>query len=64
MPDQRPELFESETLPCGCLLGSAIVNGEPTFVYEPCSLTCEYYLYMQQESARMGKPVEVRVVAD
>lgn len=31
-----------EVLPCGCSMSTV----GKTFLYEPCSLTCEYYLYM------------------
>jgi hypothetical protein len=42
--------MKMETLPCGCEMGN---NGD-TFYYRPCSLLCEYYLYVITESKRKG----------
>lgn len=41
--------------PCGCGFGSV---GD-AFVIEPCSLTCEIYLYAVAENRRQGKPIEL-----
>lgn len=46
-----------ERLPCGCQLGTDVIDGVPTFLYEPCALDCEYYLYVVAESKRQGKPL-------
>lgn len=40
-------------LPCGCEMekqGNA-------FMVKPCSLTCEYYLYVLEQSKRKNTPV-------
>ena len=42
-----------EVLPCGCGIG----NVDDSFVIEPCSLTCENYLYAVAETQRQGKPI-------
>lgn len=41
------------TLPCGCRMSTV---GD-AFVFEPCSPSCEYYLYALNESKRQGKPI-------
>lgn len=48
-----------ERLPCGCQMDQQIIDGVPTFIYEPCSLDCEYYLYMLEEGKRQGKPMTI-----
>ncbi len=56
-----PELQgQSERLPCGCVIANRIVDGDRQFVCEPCSLDCEYFRYMIEESERRGNPVEYR----
>jgi hypothetical protein len=45
-------------LPCGCRIGERIERGERQFVVEPCSLKCEYYLYVVRECYRQDKPVQ------
>lgn len=42
-----------EVLPCGCGIG----NVDDSFVIEPCSMTCENYLYAIAETKRQGKPI-------
>lgn len=42
-----------ETLDCGCRIGTV----SDTFVIEPCSLTCQWYLYVVAETQRQGKPI-------
>lgn len=44
-----------DTLPCGCHLGTD--EETKVFYFEPCSLSCPYYLYMLKESERQSKPV-------
>lgn len=44
-------------LPCGCQIGTDIVGGRPTLLFEPCAMDCPYYLYVLQESAAQAKPV-------
>lgn len=39
--------------PCGCQFGQ---SGD-AFVYEPCSLDCDLYAFVCDESARQGKPI-------
>jgi hypothetical protein len=51
-----------EKLPCGCEVGTAIVDGMKTFVMRPCSLTCDYYLYALEESKKQGNRIERRWV--
>lgn len=46
-----------ERLPCGCLMGTD--EKTKAFLYEPCSLTCEYFQYVLEESKRQGKPTTV-----
>lgn len=48
-----------QRLPCGCIHGTEDVNGTRTYVFEPHALDCKYYLYVQDEMARQGKPVTV-----
>lgn len=43
-----------QMLPCGCRMGTDIINGTRTFLIEPCSLQCEYYLYALEESRKQG----------
>lgn len=43
-----------ERLPCGCRHGTDEVT--EAFIYEPCSMDCEFYLYVLEESKRQGKP--------
>lgn len=45
------------TLPCGCKIDTI----EDTFVMEPCSPDCEYYLYAMAEIRRQAKPVRAIV---
>lgn len=40
-----------QKLPCGCQFD----NVGDAFVFEPCSLDCEYYLYVIEEGKRQGK---------
>lgn len=47
-----------ERLPCGCVCGTI---GD-AFVYMPCSLLCEFYLYAVAESKRQGKPLITKVL--
>lgn len=55
-----PTIFKhdvlKEKLPCGCAMSTV----DDAFVFEPCSLTCEYYLYVQQQMAAKGMPAEVK----
>lgn len=58
---EKPEiLILTEQLPCGCRMGNAEINGVPTFLYEPCSLDCTYYKYVQTESALQGVNLDYR----
>jgi hypothetical protein len=59
---KRPKMIESQTAPCGCIVGTAYVDGEPTFVIEPCATDCSTYLYAVAETKRQGKPLELRSV--
>lgn len=59
--NQRPDC-PMERLPCGCLMGNAVIDDVPTFVYEPCSTSCGYYLYMVEQSKALGHPIELRSV--
>lgn len=54
------QIIEEQHLPCGCRIGRAIIDGERTFFIEPCSLTCKYYKYTLDETARQQKPMEIR----
>lgn len=44
-----------ETLPCGCRMGRD--EEADAFVFMPHAKSCEYYIYVQEESARQGKPL-------
>lgn len=44
-----------ERLPCGC----EVENIDDAFVIRPCSLTCKYFRYAQEESRRQGKPLGI-----
>lgn len=46
-----------ETLPCGCQMG----DKDGIFYYRPCSLLCEYYLYVLKQTAADSKPVITRI---
>lgn len=50
-------LGEMERLPCGCLVGTDLIDGQPTFLMIPCADDCEYYIYALAESRRQGKRV-------
>ncbi len=45
-----------ERLPCGCLIGTDVIDGVNTFLIEPHALNCKNYLYVLQETERQGKP--------
>jgi hypothetical protein len=45
--------MSAQRLPCGCVMDTV---GD-AFVYQPCSLNCEYYLYVVQQSKKLGKPL-------
>jgi hypothetical protein len=36
-------------------MGQTVVDGVNTFLYEPCALDCQYYLYVLAEAERQGK---------
>lgn len=54
------EILEQETVPCGCILGTALEDGEPTFFIRPCSLTCATYAYFLKASREQDKPLVMR----
>lgn len=54
------EILEQDTLPCGCVMGTALENGVKTFFVRPHAMDCQYYLYAIEESKAQGKPVEKR----
>lgn len=54
---------EMDKLPCGCEIGTAVVNGEKTMFYRPCSFTCRYYLYAMEQSRKQGSRIEARIEA-
>jgi hypothetical protein len=54
-PDPSPNTLEA--LPCGCQIGTDLINGTPTFLFLPHALDCEYFRYVLDEAAREGKPV-------
>jgi hypothetical protein len=59
-PTSAPGGGGYERLPCGCVMGTEELGPDPAdrvFVYEPCSLRCEFYLYVVAETRRQGKPV-------
>ena len=56
-----PKFPSTETLPCGCVLTTAIVGGTPMFTYKPCHPQCQYFEYMMEEAERQGKPVLVKI---
>lgn len=47
----------ADILPCGCVMET--VND--TFYYRPCSLLCQYYLYVVEQTKLAGNPIETRV---
>lgn len=52
-----------EDLPCGCRMGTGIVDGVNTFVFEPCAADCTYYAYVtEQLNARPDVSKELRYV--
>ena len=60
----RPHLEEAQLLPCGCIMGTGVIEGVKAFVMEPCSTGCEIYQYALSQAAEQGKPVEFREVDD
>ena len=46
-------------LPCGCRMGTDMVDDVETFIFEPHALDCENYLYVLAESRRQGKPTTI-----
>lgn len=46
-----------ETLPCGCHMGTDVIAGVKTFLYEPCAMDCENFRYMMEEAERQAKPL-------
>lgn len=46
-----------ERLPCGCHIGTDVIEGAKLFQIEPCDLQCDIYLFVLEETARQGKPV-------
>lgn len=52
-------------LPCGCIFGTEpLPDGGNAFIYRPCSLDCQYYLYSQQAAAEQGKPLKTIDLSD
>ena len=51
------EVDMNETLPCGCVAQTDVIDGIPTFLLVPCALDCPYFQYVVDESQRQGKPV-------
>ena len=58
-PERRYAVSDITRLPCGCQFWTEMIDGEGAFVFEPCSETCEVYLYAKAEAARQGKPTTV-----
>lgn len=52
-----PSANTLETLPCGCQLGTDLIDGTPTFLFLPHALDCKYFRYVLEEADREGKPV-------
>lgn len=52
MPEQRADWMTAE---CGCRFATDAVT--ETFIFEPCSLTCELYVYAVAAAERQGKPM-------
>lgn len=48
-------------LPCGCITGTKVIDGVPTFLYAPCSLTCEYYRYAITQAGERNVPIEYKI---
>ncbi len=46
---------EWERLPCGCQIGTTVIDGANTFMIEPHALDCPAYLFVLEETARQGK---------
>lgn len=44
-------------LPCGCIMST---NPLGVFTYQPCSPTCQYWLYVQEQIRERDMPTEVR----
>lgn len=53
-----------EALDCGCLMGTAVIDGERTFVFEPCSTSCPAYDYVLRETNEQGIPRSLRHVKE
>jgi len=55
MPEQQIEVVNQDTLPCGCVLTSLLVDGHKTMTYDPCDEECEFYLYTMGETLMVPK---------
>lgn len=53
---------QTTVLPCGCVLTTQTLGGIKTFLYAPCHLDCEYYLYAVEQSAKKSIPLAYKIV--
>lgn len=50
-------ILEQDTLPCGCIIGRAIVEGTKTVYFSPCNDTCTNYEDFLQLARESEKPM-------
>jgi hypothetical protein len=50
---------QMEQLPCGCHIGTDVIDGTNAFLIVPCSLQCDNYLFVLAESERQHKPTTI-----
>lgn len=49
--------YATDSAPCGCRFGN---TPQGAFVFIPHDLACEVYQYAMAETARQGKPTEMK----
>jgi hypothetical protein len=52
------------TLPCGCLIGNRMADGERMFVIEPCAVKCPNYLLALRVARERGVAPEFHPAED
>lgn len=56
-----PPGVERDRLPCGCIIETAVEDGEKQLRIRPCSETCTFYAYVITESRKRGNRYERRL---
>lgn len=58
--DDMVKVLDQDKLPCGCITGRALVNGEKTMYYTPCSESCVNYQNFMKLAWESEKPIHRR----